>query len=130
MTIMQHVGFIIGYIILLGIAVGIATKFISIDDDFSVKLEDAEDSVVANRVVRCFSKEGEFGVVDVSKMSDEALRNWNCMGDKYLLNIKLVRMEGDDIKIETGSLGQARVVNRYVIVDGKAAKLEVDYSER
>mgnify|MGYP001581414680 FL=1 len=107
MTIMQHVGFIIGYIILLGIAVGIATKFISIDDDFSVKLEDAEDSVVANRVVRCFSKEGEFGVVDVSKMSDEALRNWNCMGDKYLLNIKLVRMEGDDIKIETGSLGQA-----------------------
>lgn len=126
MTISQHIGFIIGYIILLGLAIGVAANFVSIDDKFSVKLDNIEDSVVANRVVRCFSIEGDFGVIDLSKVNDETLVD--CMGDKYLLNVKLSRMEGDDVIIENYNLRQTRVVSRYVVADGKAAKLEVGYS--
>ncbi len=126
MTISQHIGFIIGYIILLGIAVGFAANFISVDDKFSAKLDNAEDSVVANRVIRCFSKEGDFGVIDISTFNDEILGK--CMGDKYLLNVKLSRIEGEDMIIENYNLRQARVVNRYVVADGKGAKLEVSYS--
>jgi len=126
MTLAQHMGYMIGYIILLGMAVGFTANFISLEDKFLVKLDHVEDSVVANRVVRCFSDEKEFGVINTAKLNDETLER--CLGDKYLLNIKLTRTEGEDIRIETGTLGQARVVNRYVVADGKAAKLEVGYS--
>ena len=126
MTLSQHIGFVIGYIILLGIAVGFTANFISLEDKFLVKLDHVEDSVVANRVVRCFSEEKEFGVINTAKLNDETLEK--CLGDKYLLNIKLTRTEGDNIRIETGTLGQAKVVNRYVVADGKAAKLEVGYT--
>ena len=126
MTLAQHMGYVIGYIILLGMAVGFTANFISLEDKFLVKLDHVEDSVVANRVVRCFSDEKEFGVINTAKLNDETLER--CLGDKYLLNIKLTRTEGEDIRIETGTLGQARVVNRYVVADGKAAKLEVGYS--
>ncbi|MBS3151412.1 hypothetical protein J4443_03485 [Candidatus Woesearchaeota archaeon] len=132
MTIMQNIGFIIGYIFLLAIAIGFAAKFISIEDKFLVKLDNAEDSVVANRVVRCFSKEGDFGVMDASKINGEngaeILRR--CMGDKYAFNVKLARSEGNDVRIETDNLEQKRVVSRYVVVDDKEARLEVGYSKK
>lgn len=126
MAVSQHVGFIIGYIFLLAITVGFAASFLSVEDKFSTKLDLVEDSVVADRVVKCFSEDGKFGVVNISKFNDEILSK--CMGDKYLLNVKLSRLEGGDLIIENYNLRQSRVAHRYVVVEGKAAKLEVSYS--
>lgn len=128
MTLMQHTGFILGYILLLGIAVGFTLGFISVEDKFVDKLDYIEDSVVANRVVRCFSEEDEFGVIDISKFNNEILEN--CMDEKYLFIIKLVRAENGNIDLETGTIKQERVANRYVVVDGKPAKLEIGYDKR
>ncbi|MEK6856434.1 MAG: hypothetical protein AABX49_00305 [Nanoarchaeota archaeon] len=126
MTISQHIGFIIAYIFLLVIAVGFAASFISVENKFSAKLDYVEDMVVVNRVVRCVSEDKEFGVISISKFSDETLSK--CMGDKYLLNVKLYRLEGENLIIENYNLRPSRVVNRYVVVEGKAAKLEVSYN--
>lgn len=127
MTLSQHIGFIIGYIFLLAITVGFAASFISFEDKFLVKLEEIEDSVVANRVVKCFSKDSDFGVVDITKINGEVLSK--CMGEKYLLNVKLRKIDGDNVFIENFNLRKSRIVNRYVVADGKTAKLEVDYSK-
>lgn len=128
MTLMQHIGFIIGYIFLVALAFGLAAITSPVENKFLVKLDYIEDSVVVNRVVRCFSDEREFGIVDTAKVNEETLVN--CMGDKYLFDIRLTRSEGSDIRVETGNPGQVRVVKRYVVLDGKPAKLEVNYDNR
>ena len=130
MTISEHIGYVIGYIILLTMSVLFAANFASVEGKFLVKMDNAENSVVADRIVKCFSRDGDFGVVDTSKFNDkngnEVLRK--CMGEKYAFSIKL-GMEGNSVLIEGGKLGQTRLVNRYVVVDGKPGKLEVSYSK-
>jgi|SRR3989344_1498210 len=120
-------GFLIAYIFIFSFGAVITAGFIKTENVYDLKLDSAEDSVVANRIIKCFSKEDNFGIIDETKFSKDILTR--CMGDKYGLDVKLRKLEGKNNAVEIGATGEMRTVSRYVLVDGKGAKLEVGYTK-
>jgi hypothetical protein len=124
--VVDKMGFWVCWFIILIIGTLAVKAFVFVEGEFDFKLEKVEDSVVVNRVVKCFSEE-EFGMIDETKFNEASLRK--CMGSKYNLKVDLRKLRGRDRHLEFGELGEFREINRYVIVDGGGARLEVGYSE-
>jgi|SRR3989344_3404139 len=120
-------GFYIGYILLFTAAFFYGLKFVHSEVQLDFKINDIEDSVVINRMIRCFSEDNEFGVFDNAKVSDGRLKK--CFGRKYNFAVKLDRQIGESKRLSMGNLQEPRHVVRYVIVDNSATRLEVDYSK-
>ena len=120
-------GFLIAYIFIFSFGAVLTASYIKTENVYDIKLDSAEDNVVANRVIKCFSEENNFGMIDETKFSKDILLG--CMGDKYGLDVKLRKLEGKDNAVEIGAIGEMRTASRYVIVDGKGAKLEVGYTK-
>lgn len=120
-------GFLIAYIFIFSFGAVLTASYIKTENLYDVKLDSVEDSVVINRVIKCFSEKGNFGIIDEMRFSKDVLLG--CMGDKYGLDVKLRKLEGKNNAVEIGALGEMRTVSRYVLVDGKGAKLEVGYTK-
>ncbi|MBI2507937.1 hypothetical protein HYV89_03210 [Candidatus Woesearchaeota archaeon] len=120
-------GFLIAYIFIFSFGAVITAGFIKTENIYDIKLDSAEDSVVANRVIKCFSEKDNFGILDEEKFSKDELTR--CMGDKYGLDVNLRKLEGKSNAVEIGAIGEMRTVSRYVLADGKGAKLEVGYTK-
>ena len=119
-------GFYLVYILLFTATFFYGIKFTHSEAQLNSQINEIEDSVVVNRVIKCFSDE-EFGVVDNAKVSEENLRK--CLGGKYNLAVKLIKQIGETEAFSIGKLGEHRHIVRSVIVENSVARLEVDYSK-
>ena len=132
-VIASKTGYYLLYVFLFTVAVVYVASFTQPERDYVFKLGDVEDGVVANRVIRCFSEENNFGVIDVAKFDINTLKK--CFGEsKYNLRIKLNRKKGQIIEpLEMGNLDEVRIIRRYVLMDegGKygAVRLEIGYNK-
>ncbi len=124
----SKLGFYIFYILLFTIGIVQVARLINIEGEYIFKIADAEDRVVVYRIIKCASENNRFGIIDESKFDEEILKN--CLGGKYSFSTSLKKSEGLNKRVEAGSLEKdVRDIARYVIVNGKGAKLEVRYSK-
>ena len=122
-------GFYIVFLILFTLAVGYSLKFIEGGEVRRVDFLDLEKSVIANRVLSCLSKENFGDIDDVKLLDTNGLRN--CL-DNDIYNIFIILNKDGDAG-GTASLGtisfDAVQENRFVVVDGEKARLEVWFSK-
>jgi len=119
-------GFYLMYIFIFVVGITIVANYTNVESKFDSNLEIVQDSVVAERTVKCLSKENEFGEIDESKLTEDSLRN--CFGERYSFIIKLKKFDGIDKQLTVGNSNQLKQAKRYVLVDGKSAVLEVGYN--
>jgi len=98
------------------------------ETEYDLKLDDTENSAVANRAVKCFSMENRFGIIDKAKTNNDRLGE--CFGNKYNMKIDFRVLSPENIPdIEIGDVsGEMETTERFVIVDGGGAMMEVAYS--
>jgi hypothetical protein len=122
----SKMGFYIVFVLLFTLAIGYSLKFIEGREINKIDFLELEDSVVMNRVVNCLSK-GSFGDIDSLKFDGYYLRN--CLSnDNYGFLIELNGEE--DLVYGLGELSSnSRYVERFVIYEGKEARLKVRYSK-
>ena len=131
----KSTGFIVWYIILIGVATLMVASSINVEGQYNIRLDNVEDGVVINKVVRCFSEEGNFGVIDPTKFHESSYLEIldKCFGNKYNFDLELKRLEGENVNLEFGEQGTMTEVSRYVLINeadkgNKGARLEVRYN--
>lgn len=102
--------------------------FVLSETKYDLRLDNIESSVVANRAVKCFSEENNFGVIDKTKTNNDRLEK--CFGGRYDMKIDFSVLSSENIpNVEIGNVnGEMKTANRFVIIDGKGAMMEVSYN--
>jgi len=121
----EKTGYFFVYIILFGFAALYFFSILGVSNSVEFNTESIEDSVVATRVLNCFSDDNF--LLDKSKMNVVDLRN--CFGnDKYFLEIKL---DDKDVKNIPGELHFPRKIKRYVkLKNNEKGILEIKYVKK
>ena len=115
------------YAVLFAIAFFYGASFLK-TSNVEFNTNEIEDSIVATRVINCFSNNKYF---DESKMGMDNLAR--CFyGDKYFLEIELKKKNGDNKLLLTnvpGELHSYRSIKRYVNLENENAILEINYKK-
>lgn len=121
----EKTGYFFVYFILFTFAAYYSLSVMGITSSVEFNTESIEDSIVATRILNCFSDDNF--LLDESKMNVVDLRN--CFSnDKYFLDIKL---DEKDVKNIPGELHFPRKIKRYVkLKNNEKGILEIKYVKK